>query len=235
MAIEAIACIDLPSAEPPCITMPGGATICATWPFPSPPSADALMRQMMAQLQSALAPLAPLFTALDIISIIINLLKALAKIDLPAIAEEAAKLPEAVVKLLAILPQVAIPLMLVGFLDIIILFLVGFNEYLTKTSQALDRLTASVEYQDTLGASALIDAALCGQVNLDDFMASASAGMDPVNSIINAINIMLELIGLGKFKIPTLGEVTTANIAPFQAILQETAEFLQLIRNAIPF
>jgi hypothetical protein len=189
----------------------------------------------MAQLQSSLAPLAPLFTALDIISIIIDLIKALATLNPVKISKALKKLPPVVVKLLAIIPQVAIPLMLVGFLDTIILFLVGFSEYLNKTSETLGGLAAAEEYAETTGASALLDSVACGQVSIDGFMAAASDGFGPVNSLITAINALLQVIGLGKFIIPELGAVTTSNISVTQEILAETAGFLQTIRNAIPF
>jgi hypothetical protein len=188
----------------------------------------------MAQLQTALAPLAPLFTALDIINVIIDVIKSVATLNPVKIADALKKLPPLIVDLLAIIPQVAIPLMLVGFLDTIILFLVGFNEYLEKTLTQIQLIEASAAYQGTLGAGALAASVACGEELMDNLMASASDGFGPVNSLIGAINALLAVIGLGKFQIPSLTEVTTDNIEIQQRVLSETAEFLVVVRNAIP-
>lgn len=185
-------------------------------------------------LNVALAPLQPMFILMDVVSVVINIIKALATLDIKTIGEEIKKLPAAAAALAAILPILAIPLMLIGILDAIILFLSGFSSYLTKISTQLDAIAEAETYQDTLGASALIDAVICSKGQLDQFMEAASQGMTPINAMINAINVMLEVIGLGKFKIPSLTDVTVDNIGPTQEILSETAAFLQVIRSAIP-
>ncbi len=236
MSVQLPSCVLLPFAgTPPCITFPGGAKICATWSLNTPPMPDELMKQLMSQINTALAPLQPVFTLMEMMAMVVEIAKALPKLDVKKIGKLLPDLINLAKTLLLMLPQASIPLMLLGILDMLIMLLNGQIQYLRRVNAALGGMAAAEEYALTAsGVSALAGAILCGRQQLEQYLAAMSAGMEPLNSMISAVNALLTVTGLGKFVIPAIAGATTETLEPTIEVLQGVIDVLTTIRRAIP-
>jgi len=215
-----------------CITFPGAATVCA-FPPGFPPSLLELARSMLAQASAAMAPLQPIFDIIGAIAAVLNCIQAIPDTIGPppnptALAECIPNLVEKVEKLLALLPQVSIPLMIVGLLDTLILMLSAVIAELRSVIYLLERISRA-RGVPALGLLAIID---CGE-------RTAAGQMSNIESLIASINPVIELVnalgGLaGMEPIPSfeggLGDDPQAAIEP----LEDIRNFLVSFRNSIP-
>jgi len=215
-----------------CVTFPGGATVCSvTEGFP--PSALQLVRSMLGQANSALAPLQPIFDIIGTVSALFDCVKAIPDSlgpppDPTAIAECIPALTEKIENLLALLPQLSVPLMIVGLLDVLILMLDAIISELNSVIALLARITRA-RAVPAPGLAAIID---CGERTATAQLSNIEGLFASINPMIEVINTLGSLAGLSE--IPSfeggLGEDPGAAIAPIEAI----RDTLSSLRDAIP-
>lgn len=230
-------CIDVDVAPGEiCITMPGGAEICATLPDLVPPTPDKLIRQLFAQVNAALAPLTPVFNIIDTVVAIFDCIKAISTLDPVEIINCIPGLAEKVNALLQLIPQLTIPYIVAGLLDVLIMFMKSQRNQLVRMIELLQRVLNAETAADRPGNIALARVLPCALDDLDKLLLWQNESNKPVNRLIGVVNLFLEIIGLSRFKIPCLGNVF-ANLVDMTgaiALIDKLIELLGLIRFAIP-
>ena len=217
-----------------CITMPGGSQLCVNFPGISPPTIAELMQQMFAQLNTALTPLQPIFNIIDTVVAMFECVKAISTLDPTEIINCIPNLAEKVNKLLTLIPQVAIPKMIVDIIDCIILFLQGIQQQLASTQEFLNRVLQAelaVVQPGNVGIQLAID---CARDQVSAQLDYMNENAKPVNRLIGLINFFLQVIGLKDQCIPSIGNVSIDLIDPFLNLIETLIEFLQLLRGFIP-
>jgi hypothetical protein len=90
-----------------------------------------LSKQLMAQANAALAPLVPVFNVIDTVLALFQAVKAIpdaiTHLDPTKITDALPDVAQKASKLLAIVPQLSVPLMIVGLIDVLLAFLGGLS------------------------------------------------------------------------------------------------------------
>lgn len=219
-----------------CITFPGGTEVCATMPDLVPPSPDKLIRQLFAQANAALAPLQPVFNIIDAVVAIFDCVKAISTLDPVKIIECIPNLAEKVAALLKLIPQLSIPALVAGLIEVLVLYLRGIRNQLVRARELLVRLLDAETAATRPGNLALARVLPCALDDLDKLIAWQNESAKPINRLIGVINLFLEIIGLSRFKIPCLGTfLADLGVLDDQIELVDLLiQLLEIIRAAIP-
>jgi hypothetical protein len=213
-----------------CVTFIGGATICAQDGYEIGDPTDIVI-SMLAQLNSALAPLQPFFTILDFVKAVFDCIKAIPDCLGPPpspspIVSCISGLTDVVNKLLMLIPPFPILQMIKGILLVIITGLEGLKNRLQAIQDHTVRVLNAATKAAQTGNLALQGLADCAQDNLDIQVANLNAQLLPLNRLFGVINLLLELAG--QDCIPAIGQVDDLDA------LQEIIDFVTAIYNAIP-
>jgi len=216
-------------------TFPGGAALDAQLPDIGIPDPMELSKQLMAQANAALAPLVPVFNIIDTVLALFQAVKAIpdaithlgpTKITdaLPDVEQKAAKL-------LAILPQLSVPLMIVGLIDVLLAFLGGLSGQLRALIDQQVRIQHAENRAAELGNAQLQTVVDYSRGHIDAQLQSLAESAAPVNRLIALINVFTELVGLGRLPdLANLGRDAEAALKP----LDDTVKALTDLRAAIP-
>lgn len=216
-----------------CVVMPGGTELCVNFPSIIPPTLLELMQQMFAQLNSAMAPLQPIFNIIDAIVQVLECIKATSTLDPEEILACIPGLTEKVNKLLALVPQLSIPLMIRDVIKCVVIFLEGLQDQLRSIQEFLNRVLAAelaAAEPGNVGIGLSVD---CAKGQIDAQLDYLNETAKPVNRLIGLINFFLDLIGLDDFCIPSIGSVAVDVIDPFLELLQVLIDFLNLLLSFI--
>jgi hypothetical protein len=220
MTVPALPCTTM-SITPAglCVTMPGGATICLSYPSSGLASASAGTKALLGQINVALAPLMPFFKVIETLDAAKDLLfspdQFFVKLD----------------EMLAMAPQFTVPVMIANALDILILYLQGLHSQLQAFVLQQTAILASATKAAALVCAPLQLTVDCANAQLALQMQGISDGVAPLNALVTVINLLLTMAG-GPSVDPfaDLGPDPAAALAPLQASI--TA--LQVVR-ALPF
>jgi hypothetical protein len=211
-----------------CITMPGGVEICASIPSPVPIPQTQLVAALIGQLNTALAPLQPVFNIIDAVIAVFDCIKAVATLNPSKIAACIPDLAQAVDALIKLIPQLSLPLMIRDFVLAMIAFLQGFIEDLTAMIeyQLRIRLATNRAAKYNVDIAVIID---CAQKNLEIELAHKGKQVAPIEQLINLINAFLKLLGL-----PCIPSFSTPNLSEgFLAYMRELSDFLSFLASVI--
>lgn len=237
IAAEALRCAGLEVfPQELCIVMPGGGEICVQLPDLGFPQPIELVKGLFAQLNSALTPLTPFFSLLDLVLTIVNCVKGIPQGpgELPPFKTLIGCIPgliEKAAKLLALIPPLSIPFTILGFIDATLTLLQGFVLQLTAMVEKLDQILEAETRATALGSSALSLIVDCANADVDAQMANLNEGLKPLSLIFGLINTFIALVGLNP--IPNLADL---GVNPVDALepLQTFIATLTAIRRAIP-
>lgn len=192
-------CLDLFSFDQCCVTFPGGAQICAQFPSIPTDNGEAI-KQALASVNAALAPLTPIFNIIDAIIAVFACVQAIpdaiTNLDVAGIVECVPDMVEKVQKLLALIPQLALPLLLIEVIDCMIKALEALKLQLTRIAQEFQRIIAAGLAAAEPGNVALRTIVDCAELDLDAFLEFANAGIEPLNRLIGLISAFLGLLGI---------------------------------------
>lgn len=228
-------CVTIAEAPPPlCVTLPGGAEVCAQT-SDLPPSLFAYAKIALGAANSAMAPLGPIFAVIEAITAIQKCLAAVPGIlgppPNPAKLVEALKeLAEKVEKLLKLLPQLSVPLLVVQLIDLVIATIDGAASELTSLARLAQRIQ-----QAELGVEAapfLSPMILCARTSFDTQMSNLERSFGSINPIIELVNTLGALAGLKP--VPTFEGALPPDLPAAAAKLQAAADALRVARSAIP-
>jgi len=217
------------------VTFPGGATLASELPNLGIPDPLQLAKQLMAQANAALAPLAPVFNLIDVALALFNAVKAIpdaiSHLDPSKITDALPELAEKAGKLLPLVPQLSVPLMIVGLIDTLLAFLGGLAGQLRALINQQVRIQAAENRAAELGNAQLQTVVDCSKHHVAAQLQSLSESVAPVNRLIALVNVFSRLAGLGPLPdFSGLGSDAAAALQP----LEDTVQALQQIRAAIP-
>lgn len=221
-----------------CITFPGGVELCASVGV-SVGDPAAIVTSLLAQVNSALMPLAPFFDVLNVVKAVGDCVQAIPDClgplpDPRPLLQCIPGLVEALEKLLELLPIFTIPKMIKGILETIITGLMGLRQKLAAMIAQSARIIAAGTKAAKVGGrmgQALQHITDCASSNLTAQLANENAALLPLNRLIGVMNLLLKIVGLPC--IPTLGglgALTDEVLAPLDAAIK----VLQAIASAIP-
>lgn len=195
-------------------------------------SLRAAPKLLLGKLNTALTPLIPLFNIIDALLAVAQVFEAVKSLNPLTIALELVKLVKKLDKLLALIPQVSVPLMIVDTIDALIDFLVVFRGELAALVATKLGIDVSAARGAELGGVGGLDIALgCAQSNLDAAFLELKTGAAPVNRLVGVLNLVGGIVGLPEVPaLDDLGPDASAALVPVDALI----EALRQVRGAIP-
>jgi hypothetical protein len=232
-----VACIEIKVGKQDlCVTFPGGAEMCVQMPSVTVPDPSELSKQLMAQANAALAPLMPVFNIIDAVLALFNCVKAIPDAlgpppDPSKLAKCMPDVAKKVSKLLKLIPQLSVPLMIVGLIDVVLTFLEGIRGQLKAVIAAQVRIAAAATRAAELGNVQLSTIVDCANANIEAQIKNLGESAAPVNRLIGVINLFVELAGLPKLPdLSNLGNDAQAALG----VLDPLVDQLKAARSAIP-
>jgi len=232
--LSSLACVPIGEMPKPlCVTLPGGLEVCAM-PGDLPPSLFSYARTALGAANSAMAPLGPIFTIIEVVTSVHACLKSI--VDCLGPPPNPAKLIKALVDLakkmealLKLIPQLSVPLMIVQLIDVLIAALDGAASELA----ALARYALQIQQAELAAQSApaLLDMIACSRGSLEMQMSNIESAFASINPIIELINTLGGLAGL-----PPIAAFSGLDPDPTVATeaLRAAADALRVVRYAIP-
>lgn len=217
------------------ITFPGGASIDPQLPDLAFADPMRLSKQLLAQANAALAPLGPVFNLLDTVlalhAVVKSIPDAITHLDPGAITEALPALAAKAATLAKLVPQLSVPLLVLGLIDVLLAYLDGLAEQLRAILAQQARIQRAADRAVALGNAPLQIVVGCAAEYIEAQLASLGATVAPVNRFIGLINVFAELAGLAA--LPTIGELG-ADLASDLALLDALAAQLHALRDALP-
>lgn len=211
-----------------CIVMPGGVEVCASIPSLVPVTGAELVQDLLGKLNTAMAPLQPIFSIIDAVIAVFDCIKATATLNPRKILQCIPNLAERINKLLELVPQMSIPVMVKGFIDCLILYLESLAANIQRSQAYFNRIIAAGE------ASANTDIELgpiidCATGDVDQLLVFMGEQSAPINRLIGLINAFLKLLGLPC--IPSMGSPSLSD--GFLLLIDKLIDFLQFLSNLL--
>ena len=227
-------CIPMGVSAKLSITLPGGIKLSAVSGMEKG-SASAIVRGFLAQINTALAPLQPFFNLLELILALGECIQAVPKIlvDPTALASCIERIIKALPPLAALIPQLSIPRTVKEILGIVLTGLVALRDELQVFIREQQRIAEAAILAALPGNEQLQAEVDCANANFATQMANMGAAMTPLNQLIEILNLLLKLAGLGSFFIiPTvadLGPDPEAALVPLDAAIDAITAIYQAI------
>jgi hypothetical protein len=223
------------SAQDLRVTFPGGASLAAHLPDLGFPDPMQLSTQLMAEANAALAPLAPVFSIIDVVLALYKAVQAIpdaiSHLDPSQIADALPDVGRKASKLLPLVPQLSVPLMVVGLVDTVLMFLDGLTGQLRAVIDQQARIQRAADRATQLGNAQLQVVVGCARDQIEAQMTSLAASFGALNQLVALITVFAELAGL-----PALPDLSSlgADAQAALAQLNDLVHTLQTFRAAIP-
>jgi hypothetical protein len=238
MAIPA--CKPIPRLPTPRqIVFPGGAALSQVLAAGSEiPSGLDAATNLLAQASPAMAPLMPIFNIIDAVLALVECVQAVPDAlgpppDPAKMVEALSGLAEKLPKLLDLVPQLAVPRMVIGMLDTLIDFLEGLRDQIEAILLQAERTQAARAKAEEIGDANLLHIAECAEGHAQAQLQAMAGALAPMNALVSALNLFLGLFGLPE--IPALdGLINITNPDAGFAAIDALVDTLQSIRDAVP-
>lgn len=228
--------VPTPAAPPLRLSLPGGMAVAGV---PTSVGADALTQALalVGAAGPAMAPLAPAFTIIDAVLAVKDFAQAVPEliVNPGAVVEAVVKLVAKIGKLASLIPQLSVPLMILGVVDAVIALLGGLALQLNQIAAQEARIAAAVAAAADLpeparGALEAIAGQATAAVGVQRAdVATALSGADPLLGIVNAF---VGLIGLPGLDLSI--DVTSGSTQDAVDALNAGISALQQFRRTIP-
>lgn len=215
---------EIPSLpDPLALTLPGGVTIERI--------------NLMEIVQPALTPLVPLFEIVDAVVAVFDCIKAIPDAlgpppDPTVLAACLPKLGEKVSKLLRLLPQLSLPLLVVGLIDLVIDTLRQARSALLHLQQQMVQIAGVIDRATDLEDAGLMAIAQCAQANVAQEAANVGKSLAALGKLLGIINLFMGMVGGPE--IPDLQSLSGRPLDQVVAPLDAIVEALQTARSAVP-
>ena len=217
-------CIEIPEIRDPFnLTLPGGVQI------------EHL--NLMEVIQPALTPLVPLFDIIDTVVAVFNCFQAIPDTlgpppDPSVIAACLPDLAKKVSKLLKLIPQLSLPLTIIGLIDLVIDTLLQARSLLLHLQQQMQQILGTIDRATELEDAGLMAIAQCAQANVAQEAANVGKSLASLGKLIGLLNLFLGILGLPE--VPDLSDLAGRPlddaIPPLDAIVDQ----LRTARAAVP-
>lgn len=225
-----------PAAQPLTLSLPGGLSIAGV---PTAVGADSLTQALalVGAAGPAMAPLGPVFSIIDAVLAVKDFAQAVPEliVNPGAVVEAVVKLVQKIGKLASLIPQLSVPLLILGVVDALIALLGGLALRLSEIADQEERIAAAVAAASSLpdparGALEAIATSSTEQVAVARAdIATALVGADPLLGIVNAF---VGLIGLPGLSLSI--DVTSGSTSDAIDALNAAIGVLQQFRRTIP-
>src|ERR1043165_2467911 len=149
------------------VTFPGGASVDAELPDVGVPDPMELSKQLLAQANAAPAPRGPVFNLIDVALALFNAVKAIpdaiSHLDPSKITDALPDLANKAARIAAIVPQLSVPLMVLGLIDALLAFLGGLSGELRTIIDQQVRIQKAEDRAAALGNAQLQAVADCSR------------------------------------------------------------------------
>lgn len=216
---------------PKCIPMPGGVQLCAA---AVPSSLDGL-QGLFGKVNSALAPLVPIFTIIEVLISLKNCITAIPDCLMPPSPSPILKCIKDLIRnldqLLKMIPQLSVPLLVLGIVDALIAFISSYRSAILLLVARQQQLVTAETRAAQLNDARLLVTLGCAKTNLGIEFQNLNAGVGPVNQLVAIINALLDIVGL-----PCLPGLTVPTDLTADAVLPLTdaINILTKLRGLIP-
>lgn len=232
--LEAL-CTPIATVQGSCLRFPGGAKICFNYPTIPADDGEAL-RSLVSQANTALAPLAPIFTLLDALLATVECVQgvpeAITQLDPSKLIECIPNLAEKIAKAAALIPQLSLVAFLADLVELLALSLLAMGRDLQRMATQQQRILAAVANQ--AGRPGLISATACAQSNLDAELEMLNSANEPLNALFGVVLGLLSVIGVPFNGALALDTITLTAIDATLAPILALADTLLAIRQTIP-
>jgi hypothetical protein len=217
-------CIEIPEIPDPfALTLPGGIEIQHI--------------NLMEVIQPALTPLVPIFNIIDTVVAVFNCVKAIPDTlgpppDPTALAACLPDLAEKVAKLLKLIPQLSIPLTLIGLIDLVIDTLQQARRELMHLQQQMQQILGVIDRATNLDDAGLMAIAQCAQANVAQEAANVGKSLAALGKLIGLINLFMGMVGGPE--IPDLSNLAGRPLDDVVAPIDAIVEALKTARDAVP-
>lgn len=214
------------------VSLPGGVELAPNLPFSDFPGPLDVAKGLLAQINTALAPLTPIFNLIDVGIAVFKFAKSVPSLNPVSIANNTVNLAKAVDKLLRLIPQLSVPIMILDTIDAILAMLAGMVEELETLVIQAERIATAKARATSLGNAEMTAVLDCATGNLTAQMQSLNEGLAPLNRLVSLLNLIIGLVP-GLPEIPTFENFSEDASAALEE-LATTIETLQNIRALIP-
>jgi hypothetical protein len=185
-------------------------------------------------IQPALAPLVPVFNILDTVMATVNTFKTVPEVIVnpKALADALAELLEKFAKLLGLVPQLSLPLTLVGLLDLLIDALVKAKLELGHLDLQFQGVAEVKLKAELLGDLKLMAIAECAEANIKIEVDNVAARLGALAGLIGIVNLFMGLVG-GK-AIPDFSNLAGKSLGEVVDLMDDLVKVLEAARKAIP-
>lgn len=217
-------CIEIPEIPDPFnLTLPGGINIEHI--------------NLMEVIQPALTPLVPFFNIIDTIVAIFNCVKAIPDTlgpppDPTALAACLPDLAEKVNQLLKLIPQLSLPLTIVGLIDLVIDTLRQARTELMHLQQQMEQILNVIDRATDLDDAGLSAIAQCAQANVAQEAANVGKSLAAMGKLIGLLNLFLGMVGAPE--IPDLSDLAGRPLDDVVKPLDAIVKALETVRSAVP-
>ncbi len=217
-------CVEIPELpDPLAVTLPGGVT----------------MQQinLMEAIQPALTPLMPLFDIVDAVVAVFNCVKAIPDSlgpppDPTALAQTIPELAEKVSKLLRLIPQLSLPLTILGIIDLVLDTLEQARSQLRNLQQQLEQILGAVDRATELDDAGLMAITSCAQANVAQEAANVGKSLASLGKLIGILNLFLGMVGGPQ--VPDLSTLAGRPLDEALPPLDAIVDALKAVRSAVP-
>lgn len=214
-----------------CIRVPGNEPMCVSMPDLNPTDFQ-FAKQLIAQINAALAPYGYIFTIIDVLQAVFKCIKAIPDAlgpppDPTAILDCLTGLRETLNKLIRQLPPYTIPQMVIDVADAVLRALQGIQAEIAAIIIANVKVLRAALIAQSGGNLHLAAAVDCEQVSLDAQLTNLNDSIAPINRFLGGLKLLTDLTG-GVFQIPVVGDI----MSEVQGVIDGAREGLDEITDA---
>jgi hypothetical protein len=219
-----IPCVNIPPLPAPQrLTLPGGASI------------EHL--DLVQVVQPALTPLMPAFDIINAVVAAFDCIKAIPETigpppDPTALASAIPKLAQKVGKLLGLVPQLSLPLTVVGIIDLLIANLRKTRDQLEHLMTRLGAVAIASARAVELDDPGLADIALGAEANVAREAANLGKALGALGALVGLLNIFLGMVGAPE--VPDLSSLGGKPLDQALEPLDELVRVLEAARSLVP-
>lgn len=189
---------------------------------------------MLRFLQPALAPLSPLFTIIEALLAVKEIADAVLELPDPQpLIDAIPGLQAQIDKLLAFLPQVAIPRLALDAIDCIIAELEKLRRKVSGLLAEIDRIATVLDRATELDDPQLNAFAVCATDRVGATLDETLAGLTALGRLLGVIGGFLELIGVD-VALPDWSDISGAAIDTLLEPIDRALDLLRTARGLIP-
>jgi hypothetical protein len=213
------------------VVLPGGMLIQGSTPNLGASPLE-VARATISAANGALAPLGPFFSMLDAVMALIDFAKTVPKVltNPKAVVDAVIDVLKKASALASLVPQLSVPIMVLGIIDVIIAYLGGIQTEVSKLSAFQQRIAQVASMVGDVPSLAPIVASAEAQMGAR--RAQISCSMGDVQPLLTVVSQLMKFIGLPPIEFS--GDAGAGSIEDLASLLETLVNTLTQIRSTIP-